>query len=185
MKDLSVFAINLKRARESAGLKQKELAAKINITPQTISAYEMAEAGSKGKNPTLENALALAEALNVSLDELCGRDCSSKRTTFKSNRDIAEMIVFLNEVPHTEFSSVAETKEVFVGAPDGFPEFEEITEEFPTITIKDRKLSSFIMSWYKIRKLYNDGTIDRELYELWLSKHLGDIPETPADEFPF
>ena len=39
MKELTLFAKRLKKAREQRGMKQKELAEKIDVTPQTISAY--------------------------------------------------------------------------------------------------------------------------------------------------
>ena len=172
MKDLSTFAKNLKSARERAGMKQNELAEKVNVTPQTISAYEKSAAGSKGKNPTLENALAIAEALHVSLDKLCGReDSCAARSSEKTKREIAEDFVFLNNVQDIEFSTV--TIEEFT--PHGLSDV-----EYPAIIIREPNIVRFIQSWYKIKKLYNDGTIDNELYNLWLDKHINDVPDNPA-----
>jgi len=181
MKDLSVFAKNLKAARERAGMKQNELADKIDVTPQTISAYEKAEVGSKGKNPTLENALAIAEALQVSLDELCGReDVCAIRSAEKTKREIAEDFVFLNNVPDIEFSTVTRTKTITHGFAGEYPEYEDIKVEYPAIIIKDSDIGRFIKSWYKIQKLYNDGTIDDELYNLWVDKHINDVSDVSA-----
>lgn len=67
--ELKAFSQNLKAARENAKLSQKELANTIGITSASISAYEK-----RVKNPSLEVALGLAKALNVSLDSLCGID---------------------------------------------------------------------------------------------------------------
>jgi len=67
--ELKAFSQNLKAARVNAKLSQKELANTIGITSATISAYEK-----RVKKPSLEVALGLAKALNVSLDSLCGID---------------------------------------------------------------------------------------------------------------
>lgn len=82
----------MKEAREKKGLKQNELAKKINVSPQTISAYEKAVEGGRGKNPTLENAMAIAKELDVSLDWLCGMGHVSGFTTYG---DVAYMIAYM------------------------------------------------------------------------------------------
>lgn len=65
---LEAFARNLRELREQAGMSQKSLAEKVGVTPTTISAYEK-----NIKNPSLENALAIADALNVFLGEYVRR----------------------------------------------------------------------------------------------------------------
>ncbi|MGN0667292.1 MAG: helix-turn-helix domain-containing protein [Huintestinicola sp.] len=70
---LTIFAQRLKQLRESKGLKQNELARVVGVTPNTISSYERADTEGNGKKPTLENAQAIADTLDVSLDWLCGR----------------------------------------------------------------------------------------------------------------
>lgn len=69
---LTTFAQRMKQAREEKGLKQNELAKAVGVTPTTISAYEKSDTDGNGKKPTLENAQAIAEKLDVSLDWLCG-----------------------------------------------------------------------------------------------------------------
>ena len=91
MGEATIFAKRMKEAREKCKLKQNILALKVGVTPQTISAYENAETDGKGKNPTLENAVAIANVLNVSLDWLCGRDVHTavcKETLGDIARDI-------------------------------------------------------------------------------------------------
>lgn len=80
MINYSVFAQNLKEAREKAGLKQNELAEKVGITPTTISAYEKSKI-----KPSLENAAAIAEELKVSLDWLCGISADEQNENFFIN----------------------------------------------------------------------------------------------------
>lgn len=63
------FPERLKFTRQKAKLTQKQLAELSNVTAATISSYE-AEGGTKV--PSLDKVIALAKALNVSIDWLCG-----------------------------------------------------------------------------------------------------------------
>lgn len=59
------FSENLKRIRESKGLKQSDIAKGINVSDRTISMWE------RGKMiPSLDAAIKIASLLGVSLDEL-------------------------------------------------------------------------------------------------------------------
>lgn len=62
------FRENLFRLRREQGLNQEQLAEKIGVSRQAVSKWETGEA-----SPDLPNLLAIADALNVSLDALCGR----------------------------------------------------------------------------------------------------------------
>ena len=68
-------------ARKMRGLSQGELAARAKLLPMTISHYETGERG-----PSLENLVKLADALNVSVDFLIGRETSLKAAGPESNR---------------------------------------------------------------------------------------------------
>ena len=61
------FRENLFRLRRERGLNQEQLAEKIGVSRQAVSKWETGEA-----SPDLPNLLALADALDVSLDMLCG-----------------------------------------------------------------------------------------------------------------
>ena len=60
------FASRLREARLAANLQQTELSEKSGVNRKTISYYEVS-----GKSPSMDNAMALAKALNVSLAWLC------------------------------------------------------------------------------------------------------------------
>ena len=66
-----IFATRLVKARTDAGLSQKDLAKKVGFDRSNITNYE------NGYNePTLFNAVCIADALGVSIDWLEGRtDC--------------------------------------------------------------------------------------------------------------
>ncbi|MBP1544359.1 MAG: helix-turn-helix transcriptional regulator [Oscillospiraceae bacterium] len=65
------LAENIKTIRESRGLSQSELAEKIQLQKQNVSAYERGV-----KIPTVEKLAALADALHCTTDRLLGRDVS-------------------------------------------------------------------------------------------------------------
>lgn len=64
------FAANLKKARLARKMTQKELASLLDIATPSLSQYENAII-----EPTIKNLVRLANALNISTDELLGRTC--------------------------------------------------------------------------------------------------------------
>ena len=65
------FSKNLSRERKARGLSQEELAARLGVSRQAVSKWETGEAA-----PDLSKLLALADALDLPLDTLCGRETS-------------------------------------------------------------------------------------------------------------
>ena len=63
------FHERLMRERKARGLSQEELAALVGVSHQAVSKWENGDA-----MPDLTKLLALADALNLSLDTLCGRE---------------------------------------------------------------------------------------------------------------
>ena len=63
------FSENLLRRRKALGLSQEELAGKIQVSRQAVSKWETGDT-----MPDLPKLLALVEALDLSLDVLCGRE---------------------------------------------------------------------------------------------------------------
>lgn len=68
------FHENLTRERKARGLSQEELAAKVGVSRQAVSKWETGDAA-----PDLNRLLALAEALDTSLDALCGREAALQK----------------------------------------------------------------------------------------------------------
>jgi len=58
------FVFNLKEIRKTKGISQTELARRLNVSPQAIHQFE------NGLTPTIERAVEIAQALEVTLDEL-------------------------------------------------------------------------------------------------------------------
>lgn len=181
MSELTIFAKRMKEAREKRKLKQNALALKVGVTAQTVSAYERAETDGKGKNPTLENAVAIANELDVSLDWLCGRDIPKEESESKKTLgDIARELVFLEKTVADIYIDVAKRMEPFIDPDTGFPGSRKVERSYPSIVFTNRKLCDFINRWKDIKNLHDTGTIDDELYNLWLDKHLSFLDDTPA-----
>lgn len=84
--------------RNQKGMTQKELAEKIGTTPATISAYESSREGKK-ISPALENLVAVARVLNVSIDYLCGNDVQkTAKSKIDSIKDYLKMIASTHEI---------------------------------------------------------------------------------------
>ena len=64
-----IIASNIEAHRKSAGMSQRDLAAKIGVTSGAISNWE------KGKNSIdIDTLYKVCQVLNVSLDAMCGVD---------------------------------------------------------------------------------------------------------------
>lgn len=61
--------MNIKAIRKKRGLKQIEIAKKLNIAQSAVAAWETGKAF-----PKAETLIALADVLDCSVDELLGRD---------------------------------------------------------------------------------------------------------------
>lgn len=73
-------------------LKQADLCRMTGIQTSLISDY----LGGK-KSPTIGNAILIADALNVSLDTLVGKNTSSEKQLTKTFTDLCELIKSLSE----------------------------------------------------------------------------------------
>ena len=178
MEELNIFAQRMRETRINKGLKQKELADKVSVTPQTISAYEKAGPDGKGKNPTLENAIAIAKVLDVSLDWLCGVEKDEAVSEYKTFGDIVKAIVDISDVTKVEVKEHIEKVSFF----DEYEkEFKEREETHPAIIFENDMIEKFVKEWEQIRGLWNAKTIPDRLYRLWLDDKYKELSEDYID----
>ncbi len=71
----------IRQKRKEAGITQKELAARINVTPQLISQYE-----NDIKQPKLETMYRIAIALGIRLEDLIGLKTFETAAEFEQSR---------------------------------------------------------------------------------------------------
>lgn len=72
--DKKIFATRLKEARDKKQISQSDLSENVGVSPQAISNYENEM---NKKLPSLKHLYKIANALNVSLDWLCGFESHS------------------------------------------------------------------------------------------------------------
>ena len=86
---MSYFNSNLPFIRKKKGISQTELAEKIGVDQSTISLWE------KGMDTTVDNAIKVAEVLNVSIPEFLGKDLRfDNAEVIDVNSDIIKIPVY-------------------------------------------------------------------------------------------
>lgn len=80
-----MFCERLRQSRISAGLSQKELAARLFISQQAYAKYEL---GTSSPNP--ETLAKIAEQLSISVDYLLGREQKEKAPAETGERAIGD-----------------------------------------------------------------------------------------------
>lgn len=164
MAEIMKFAGNLKKMRMEHGMSQADLAKKIGVTPQTISAYEMG-GGAKGKNPTLEKVIDIADVFGVSIDDLCGRECTESHRE-KNLGDIARLLREMSGWRTVTFDAVNVRRVSAGGA-------REYSDETPAIIFDQGELREFLEAYTKLWKLQRDKTIDERMFNDWISMKIG------------
>ena len=187
-----IFAKRLREARESVEIKQSELSEISGVSAATISAYESFDK-TKGKKPSLANAMKLAQALNVSLDWLCGLSVNTEKIQYTDllktileyeqiNKDLYIDQVMPSDSVFKVLPAFAESYDLDVQPDEDVHNVAEYIEEITNtpsvaVTIKNHLIAKFLIDWKKIKQNYSEGIIDDELYNLWLSKKLQEIDE--------
>lgn len=136
MFDMNLFSERLKAARQQKGISQAELAQAVGVTAATISSYENPK---NAKIPALDKAYAMAEALGVGLDRLCGYENEDAVDA----RKILSTFVFL--LLHLKLDIFTE----------GLPAF--------SITGYDEGIGEFLKEYKKIQPVLEDENIPNYL----------------------
>lgn len=151
--EMNSFSERLKMLRTKEKLTQKQLAEKLGISSGSVIAYEKTT-----KVPSIDVCVKIATFFNVSMDWLCGLTDDVKNYEIRTYADAFRMIVALHE---------------WIGVSCIPPESGEYTAEHNwAIWFEDDELSDTIGAWVKIKSLYDSGTIDEEIYNLWVEKRL-------------
>lgn len=162
------LSMRIKELRTSKNLTQKELAETLNISTVSVSSYETGV-----KTPSLDMIINISQKCNVSIDWLCG--LSDKMTLDKHITTYKDLFQLLIAVLDTRYVN----KEA--------PVIDEIDAEFSRVRFTfhdDVNIQNFFSKWCDMFKLYSTGTIDEELYQMWLEKQLKEY-DRPIDEVPF
>lgn len=101
--NMAIFSKRLKEARTDKNMTQKELSEKSGVSTVMISAYERNNTSS-GKNPALNNIYAIATALGVSIDWLCGLTEKNELNKNQEKIDTETLLKsFINIIDHIKY----------------------------------------------------------------------------------
>ncbi len=139
MLDLNVFADRLKVARTRENMSQADLAKAVGVATGTISVYENP---SGGRYPAFDKAVAIADTLGVSIDQLCGR---GDKTSVKS--DDATIL--------KELLDIVEILGFYVKQSGNCQE-----ETSLIVPISNTTVNSFFREYLKIKPILKDKSID-------------------------
>ena len=161
--ELQVFADRLRELRKSLNLTQKEFADKIGITAAALSSYENNQI-----NPSISVIKRISQEFKISTDWLLGlSDRKRIGNTMETYGDAINTIVSLVDTDDRWEMGIR------YGTDAGGR-----TYEIGTIYTSDGIITNFIEELNAMRKLLTDGTIEKYLFDLWLSdkinKHKND-----------
>lgn len=158
----NILPERIKELRITEGLTQKDFGESINVSTVSISSYETGI-----KTPSLDMILNIAQTYNISIDWLCGLSdnmtCENNITTYK---DIFSLFIKILETTY-------ENNESFI--------IDNINTETTSVILtfhEDENFQRFFGKWFKVFKLYHDGTVDIDLYKMWIEKQLKDYDRT-------
>lgn len=141
MNESKIFAIRMIEARAIKEISQAELSRITGIAPATLSSYE------HGKSPTINKALKIANALEVSLDWLCGKDIEETEPEKVPFSKIAKKLIFLLNIQGVSCSFS-----------DDFNEQSKCR-----IDIDSETISSFLFAYQRIQGILEDNSYPQYL----------------------
>lgn len=157
MGDFSVLAVRIKELRTSMKMTQKEFSAYVGCTAATLSAYE-----NGSKSPSLEIIKGVAEKCHVSIDWLCGLSNKKRNNSIETYSDLYDYLFTIGEKTNLRFETVS-----YIGGYD-----EPITMHTQAIWFDNIQICNFMEEWQKMKTLHDDGSIDDDVYNLWMEKVL-------------
>lgn len=164
----NILASRLKELRESLVMSQTVFADSIELNQQTYSLYE------RGKRTPIDVVVKIAEKYNISTDWLLGiSDNPKDNLPLNTCSDIFKILLKL-----------AALNGVWID--DGFYKLKEnynrsydnAFSEAMMLCFNDSTINSALQGWQKMKNLLSAGTIDQEVYDLWVEKTLKQL-DTP------
>ncbi len=151
---MATIAQRLKELRFTKGIEQAELAKVAKVSRTAMGKYENGDV-----IPKATTLIAISQAYSVSMDWLCGLTEHSESNKPKTLYDFISLLPGLLKVGEGDISD----------------DWEEIPYHASArwivdIRFRTKEINEALLDAYKIIQLYNDGTIDDEIFELWKEK---------------
>jgi len=145
------YGQRIKELRTKVDLTQKEFANKINVSLTSLSAYEQGT-----KNPSFDVFVRIAKQFHVSTDWLCGLS-DNTFATIDREEDVIKILIEISK----HFEMNVKRTNAYDSVPNTY-----------AIEFSNDVINAFCEKWQRILNLYDDSTIDRELYDLWCENEL-------------
>ncbi|MDE7431829.1 MAG: helix-turn-helix domain-containing protein [Lachnospiraceae bacterium] len=166
------FSSRIKELRKKSNQTQSQFAEFIGTTQGALSGYENGD-----RTPSYEILIAIAQKCNVSIDWLCGlSDKMTLNDQITTYKEFFRLFLTAFDIKYQ------------IDAPVEFIEtiIDTINADKMSVLITlhaDPNFQSFFSKWYDIFKLHREGTIDDDLYEMWIEKQLKEY-DRPIDGLP-
>lgn len=162
------FSTRIKELRTSKELTQKELAETLNISTVSVSSYETGT-----KTPSLDMVKNIAQKCNVSIDWLCGlSDNMTLDNHITTYKELFRLFITVLDVRYQKEQ------------PNSIIDVIDTEKMSVRIALHDDiNFQTFFSKWRDISKLHNEGTVDDDLYQMWIAKQLSDY-DYPINGLP-
>lgn len=154
-----ILSSRLKEVRTSLNLTQSAFAESIDISTIMVSSLE-----NSVKVPSFNLITTIATKYNVSLDWLCG--LSESRYFDNSIHTYSDLFRMLISILEYHYTAEDKTEVPIIHSVECEDKQFPVSMQF----MEDENYRTFLTAWIKIFKLYHEGTIEKDLYELWLEK---------------
>lgn len=162
IKDIHFMPERLKDLRQKENMTQKEFCEKIGCTMASLSAYE-----NGSKVPPTSTLINIASAFDCSVDWLLGLKetpvYDNKPSPIQTYSDYIKQLFLLDNAPISFFKDCSCSYQ------------DTDLTYYKGIAFSDPVIKLFLEKWRQTQKLYNDGTIDKTIYEAWQEKVLRDF----------
>lgn len=179
--DKELFANRLKEARNSKNMTQTELSELTGVSLMMISSYENTKTKS-GKNPAFNNVYLLANALDVSIDWLCGISDTKEPNKGDNNISTKDFLYAITEF--VDNSEVVNKKSCTLHG-KSCESIEFVYEGFGISFLGD-----FIKDYQAVKSLKNTipetyMTVLNAVINKYSTKTIKDLFDENPDDFPF
>ena len=166
---MDTFSSRIKELRKKLNQTQIQFAEFIGTTQGALSGYEKGD-----RTPSYEVLITIAKKCNVSIDWLCG--LSDKMTLDMNITTYKELFQLFITILDTRYENQKNT-----------PIIDIINADTSAVCLtlhNDQNIQNFFSKWCEIFKLHFEGTIDADLYQMWIEKQLKEY-DRPINEEPF
>lgn len=146
----------MKQARMNAGINQREMATRLELTNSSYSNYENGYS-----EPPVETIQKFCDILKISMNELLGVKISTPRTA--PVRTFADFLAILIDLDRRGLHIKGNTT---------YSQKDNQLMAHLALDIPNAQIATFIPDWNKVNQQLADGLMDKEEYEMWLEDTL-------------